>query len=234
MNIDMQYRILLAEDDPNLGMVLKDSLELHGHTVELFENGEKAWKSFSKDDFDICILDVMMPLKDGFTLAKQIREVDYRIPIIFLTAKSLKEDKIAGFELGADDYITKPFDRDELRVRVDAVMRRIFLEKNPQDETLHFEIGDYTYAHDTRILSINNEERKLTTKEGDLLRLLAQHKNNILNRDVALKHIWGNDSYFTGRSMDVYVTKLRKYLKSDKRIQIINVHGKGFRLIESM
>ena len=165
MNIDMQYRILLAEDDPNLGMVLKDSLELHGHTVELFENGEKAWKSFSKDDFDICILDVMMPLKDGFTLAKQIREVDYRIPIIFLIAKSLKEDKIAGFELGADDYITKPFDRDELRVRVDAVMRRIFLEKNPQDETLHFEIGDYTYAHDTRILSINNEERKLTTKE---------------------------------------------------------------------
>ena len=234
MNIDMQYRILLAEDDPNLGMVLKDSLELHGHTVELFENGEKAWKSFSKDDFDICILDVMMPLKDGFTLAKQIREVDYRIPIIFLTAKSLKEDKIAGFELGADDYITKPFDRDELRVRVDAVMRRIFLEKNPQDETLYFEIGNYRYAHDTRILSINDEERKLTTKEGDLLRLLSQHKNKILNRDVALKHIWGNDSYFTGRSMDVYVTKLRKYLKSDKRIEIINVHGKGFRLIESM
>ncbi|MGB0457917.1 MAG: response regulator transcription factor [Chitinophagales bacterium] len=234
MNIDMQYRILLAEDDPNLGMVLKDSLELHGHTVELFENGEKAWKSFSKDDFDICILDVMMPLKDGFTLAKQIREVDYRIPIIFLTAKSLKEDKIAGFELGADDYITKPFDRDELRLRVDAVMRRIFLEKNPQDETLHFEIGDYTYAHDTRILSINNDERKLTTKEGDLLRLLAQNKNKTLNRDVALKHIWGNDSYFTGRSMDVYVTKLRKYLKKDERIEIINVHGKGFRLIESM
>tara|TARA_B100000900_G_scaffold32947_1_gene24875 strand:+ start:102 stop:821 length:720 start_codon:yes stop_codon:yes gene_type:complete len=230
MNIDNNYRILLAEDDPNLGLVLKDSLELHGHKVELFENGEKAWKSFAKDDFDICILDIMMPIKDGFTLAKQIREVDYRIPIVFLTAKSLKEDKLEGFKIGADDYITKPFDRDELIHRVDAIMRRIFLERNPENDDIAFSIGKYTYRHDTRILEFGESQMKLTTKEGDLLRLLAQHQNQILHRDVALKHIWGNDSYFTGRSMDVYVTKLRKYLKEDKEIEIINVHGKGFRL----
>ena len=230
MNIDSHYRILLAEDDPNLGLVLKDSLELYGHQVELFENGEKAWKSFAKDDFDICILDIMMPIKDGFTLAKQIREVDYRIPIIFLTAKSLKEDKLEGFQIGADDYITKPFDRDELRHRVDAIMRRIYLEKNPESETTVYTIGKYTYQHDSRILKIKDKQKKLTTKEGDLLRLLAQHQNKVLHRDVALKHIWGNDSYFTGRSMDVYVTKLRKYLRDDQEIEIINVHGKGFRL----
>ena len=166
MNIDSHYRILLAEDDPNLGLVLKDSLELYGHQVELFENGEKAWKSFAKDDFDICILDIMMPIKDGFTLAKQIREVDYRIPIIFLTAKSLKEDKLEGFQIGADDYITKPFDRDELRHRVDAIMRRIYLEKNPESEATVFTIGKYTYQHDSRILKIKDKTKETHHKRG--------------------------------------------------------------------
>lgn len=228
---EFNLRILLAEDDPNLGKVLKDSLELENNYVELFENGELAWKSYSKDTFDLCILDVMMPLKDGFTLAAEIKRVDAQMPIIFLTAKSMHQDKIKGLSIGADDYITKPFSFDELNLRIEAIMRRVKGAQIPTEDKVKFTIGKYKYNAEYRLLSIGKEELKLTTKEGDLLKLLAYNQNKVLDRDIALKTIWGNDNYFTGRSMDVYITKLRKYLKEDDRIEIVNIHGKGFKLL---
>lgn len=223
--------ILLAEDDPNLGTVLKDSLEMENNYVELYTDGEQAWKAFNKDDFDICILDVMMPLKDGFTLAKEIKKVAPQIPIIFLTAKSMKEDKLEGFKLGADDYITKPFSFEELQLRIDAVMRRVNSAMLPSDQQDEFTIGNYTYVDNERSLKLGDTITKLTTKEAELLKLLAHNINKIVDRDVALKSIWGNDNYFTGRSMDVYITKLRKYLKDDEQLEIVNIHGQGFKLI---
>lgn len=223
--------ILLAEDDPNLGTVLKDSLEMENNYVELFTDGEQAWKAFNKDDFDICILDVMMPLKDGFTLAKEIKKVAPQMPIIFLTAKSMKEDKLEGFKLGADDYITKPFSFEELQLRIDAVMRRVNSAMLPSDQQDEFTIGNYTYIDNERSLKLGDTITKLTTKEAELLKLLAHNINKIVDRDVALKSIWGNDNYFTGRSMDVYITKLRKYLKDDEQLEIVNIHGQGFKLI---
>ncbi|MCB9256881.1 MAG: response regulator transcription factor [Chitinophagales bacterium] len=228
---EFKYKILLAEDDPNLGSVLKDSLELEENYVELFSDGDQAWKSFNKDDFDICILDVMMPLKDGFTLAKEIKKVAPKMPIIFLTAKSMKEDKLEGFKLGADDYITKPFSFEELQLRISAIMRRVESAVLPSELQAEFKIGAYTYVDNDRALEINSEKVKLTTKEAELLKLLAHNKNKIVDRDIALKSIWGNDNYFTGRSMDVYITKLRKYLKQDENIEIANIHGQGFKLI---
>lgn len=227
---DINNRILLAEDDPNLGTVLKDSLELEDNYVELFADGEQAWKSFNKEDFDICILDVMMPVKDGFTLAKEIKKVAPKMPIIFLTAKSMKEDKLEGFKLGADDYITKPFSFEELQLRIEAVMRRVNSSILPSQQA-EYAIGEYIYVDNDRALKIGKNYTKLTTKEAELLKLLAHNVNKIVDRDVALKSIWGNDNYFTGRSMDVYITKLRKYLKADDRIEIVNIHGKGFKLI---
>lgn len=223
--------ILLAEDDPNLGTVLKDSLEMENNYVELYTDGEQAWKAFNKDDFDICILDVMMPLKDGFTLAKEIKKVAPQMPIIFLTAKSMKEDKLEGFKLGADDYITKPFSFEELQLRIDAVMRRVNSAMLPSDQQDEFTIGNYTYIDNERSLKLGDTITKLTTKEAELLKLLAHNINKIVDRDVALKSIWGNDNYFTGRSMDVYITKLRKYLKDDQQLEIVNIHGQGFKLI---
>ena len=223
--------ILLAEDDPNLGTVLKDSLEMENNYVELYIDGEQAWKAFNKDDFDICILDVMMPLKDGFTLAKEIKKVAPQMPIIFLTAKSMKEDKLEGFKLGADDYITKPFSFEELQLRIDAVMRRVNSAMLPSDQQDEFTIGNYTYVDNERSLKLGDTITKLTTKEAELLKLLAHNINKIVDRDVALKSIWGNDNYFTGRSMDVYITKLRKYLKDDEQLEIVNIHGQGFKLI---
>tara|TARA_Y100000385_G_scaffold117952_1_gene122786 strand:+ start:4382 stop:5083 length:702 start_codon:yes stop_codon:yes gene_type:complete len=227
---NINNRILLAEDDLNLGTVLKDSLELEDNYVELFADGEQAWKSFNKDDFDICILDVMMPLKDGFTLAKEIKKVAPKMPIIFLTAKSMKEDKLEGFKLGADDYITKPFSFEELQLRIEAVMRRVNSSILPSQQA-EYVIGKYIYVDNDRALKIGENSTKLTTKEAELLKLLAHNVNKIVDRDVALKSIWGNDNYFTGRSMDVYITKLRKYLKADDRIEIVNIHGQGFKLI---
>ena len=223
--------ILLAEDDPNLGTVLKDSLEMENNYVELYTDGEQAWKAFNKDDFDICILDVMMPFKDGFTLAKEIKKVAPQMPIIFLTAKSMKEDKLEGFKLGADDYITKPFSFEELQLRIDAVMRRVNSAMLPSDQQDEFTIGNYTYIDNERSLKLGDTITKLTTKEAELLKLLAHNINKIVDRDVALKSIWGNDNYFTGRSMDVYITKLRKYLKDDEQLEIVNIHGQGFKLI---
>lgn len=228
---NIKYRILLAEDDNNLGKVLKDSLELEDNYVELFTDGEQAWKSFNKDDFDICILDVMMPIKDGFTLAKEIKKVAPNMPIIFLTAKSMKEDKLEGFRIGADDYMTKPFSFEELQLRIEAIMRRVDSAILPSNTQSEFNIGKYKYVDNDRALSINNQSNKLTTKEAELLKLLAHNANKIVDRDIALKTIWGNDNYFTGRSMDVYITKLRKYLKEDENIEIVNIHGQGFKLI---
>lgn len=228
---EFKYRVLLAEDDPNLGSVLKDSLELEDNYVELFADGDKAWKAFNKDDFDICILDVMMPIKDGFTLAKEIKKVAPNMPIVFLTAKSMKEDKLEGFKLGADDYITKPFSFEELQLRIQAIMRRVESAVLPTDHANEFSIGQYQYIDNERSLKLDKESIKLTTKEAELLKLLAHNANKIVDRDIALKSIWGNDNYFTGRSMDVYITKLRKYLKEDPKIEISNIHGQGFKLI---
>ena len=228
---EYNLRILLAEDDPNLGAVLKDSLELEDNYVELFEDGELAWSAFNKEDFDICILDVMMPKKDGFALAREVRAKDPNIPIIFLTAKVMQEDRIKGLSIGADDYITKPFSFEELNLRIEGIMRRIKDARTPDITQKEFTIGKYKYNADYRTLYLEKEEQKLTTKEGELLKLLAFNQNQILDRDIALKSIWGNDNYFTGRSMDVYITKLRKYLKEDESIEIVNIHGKGFKLL---
>lgn len=232
LEIMQKIKILLAEDDENLGMLLREYLMVKSYDADWFINGEKAYKSFIKNHYDLCILDVMMPVKDGFTLAREIRMTNSEIPIIFLTAKSLKEDIIEGFKSGADDYICKPFSMEELLFRVEAVIRRTKkdLGGTPQSE---YKIGDYMFYPNTQLLKYGNDEHKLTTKESDLLKLLCANKNMILDRNFALKTIWVDDNYFNARSMDVYIAKLRKFLKDDPRVQIINVHGKGFKLIES-
>ena len=227
-----KLRILLVEDDENLGMLLREYLMAKSFDVDLFVNGEKAYKSFMKGHYDLCILDVMMPVKDGYTLAREIRMTNAEIPIIFLTAKSMKEDVIEGFKAGADDYITKPFSMEELLFRVEAILRRI--KKDASGAVLHeYKIGDYMFFPNTQLLVLGKHEQKLTTKESDLLKLLCANKNSVLDRNYALKTIWIDDNYFNARSMDVYVAKLRKYLKDDPKVQIINVHGKGFKLVES-
>ncbi|HQK36151.1 MAG TPA: response regulator transcription factor [Bacteroidales bacterium] len=222
-------RILLAEDDENLGMLLREYLQARNFEADLFGDGEKAFRSFEKNHYDICILDIMMPVKDGFTLAKEIRMINSDIPIIFLTAKSMKEDVIEGFRIGADDYITKPFSMEELIFRIEAILRRT--KSEGADKQTVFKLGNYTFDSSRQLLIRGTEERKLTTKESELLRLLCLNKNRILERNFALKSIWIDDTYFNARSMDVYITKLRKYLKDDPDIQIMNIHGKGYKLI---
>jgi two-component system, OmpR family, response regulator len=224
-------RILLAEDDSNLSTLLEEYLKLKGYEVNLFNDGEAALKGFKTGEYDICLLDVMMPRMDGFTLAKEIRKSNDEIPIIFLTAKSMKDDKIEGFNLGADDYITKPFSMEELLMRVKAVLRRTH-RSNGEPEPTVFEFGRFHFDFDHQLLKIDGETIKLTTKESDLLRMLCKYKNRVLEREEALNKIWGNDSYFTARSMDVFITKLRKYLKADPNVQIINIHGTGYKLTE--
>jgi len=232
METMQKIKILLAEDDENLGMLLREYLNVKSYDADWFVNGEKAYKSFIKEHYDLCILDVMMPVKDGYTLAREIRMTNTDIPIIFLTAKSLKEDIIEGFKAGADDYISKPFSMEELLFRVEAVLRRT--KKDAAGVPLtEYKIGGYLFYPNTQMLKFGNTEQKLTTKESDLLKLLCANKNMILDRNFALKTIWVDDNYFNARSMDVYIAKLRKYLKDDTRVQIINVHGKGFKLIES-
>jgi two-component system OmpR family response regulator len=227
-----KIKILLAEDDENLGMLLREYLLVKSFDADWFVNGEKAYKSFIKSHYDLCILDVMMPVKDGFTLAREIRMTNAEIPIIFLTAKSLKEDIIEGFKAGADDYISKPFSMEELLFRVEAVIRRTKKDMGGNQQS-EYKIGDYMFFPNTQLLKFGNTEHKLTTKESDLLKLLCANKNMILDRNFALKTIWVDDNYFNARSMDVYIAKLRKFLKDDPKVQIINVHGKGFKLIES-
>ncbi|MFN5983585.1 MAG: response regulator transcription factor [Fluviicola sp.] len=222
-------KILLAEDDENLGMLLQTFLKSKGFKVDLARNGKFAFEKFTSDQFDFCIFDVMMPEMDGFTLAKEVRATDPNIPILFLTAKSLTEDKLEGFAAGADDYLTKPFKMEELLARITAIMRRSGMNENEEDEQL--EVGNFKYDSVNRHLIGGAEEKKLTTKEGQLLHLLIKNKNGILDRNAALRAIWGDDNYFNGRSMDVYIAKLRKHLKEDERIEILNIHGKGFKLI---
>lgn len=226
-------RILLAEDDPNLGTLLQEYLEAKDFETVLCADGDKAFKTFSKQQFDFVLLDVMMPVKDGFTVAKEIRTINKKIPIIFLTAKSMKEDTLKGFNLGADDYITKPFSMEELLVRINAVLRRTDAYQEEAEERKFFELGIFVFDFERQILKDDKEEVKLTTKESELLHLLCINKNGVLERNYALNAIWGDDNYFNGRSMDVYIAKLRKHLKKDSRIEIINIHGKGFKLLVS-
>ena len=222
-------KVLLVEDDSNLGSITSDYLKAKGFNCTWEINGELGYREFVKNHYDIVILDVMMPIKDGFSTAKDIRGIDKKVPIIFLTAKSMKEDTLKGFEIGADDYITKPFNMEELTARISAILKRV-----SSDTESHFDdikIGKLTFNPKMQILSKDDFSVSLTTKESDLLILLYKNKNDILERDHALKAIWGDDNYFNGRSMDVYIAKLRKYLKHDEQIQIINVHGRGFKLL---
>ena len=222
-------KILLCEDDENLGMLLREYLAAKGYSAELCPDGEAGYKAFLKTKFDICVLDVMMPKKDGFALAQEIRTANAEIPIIFLTAKTLKEDILEGFKIGADDYITKPFSMEELVLRIEAILRRVRGKKNKESSV--YKIGKFTFDTQKQILSLGEKQTKLTTKESELLSLLCAHANEILQRDFALKTIWIDDNYFNARSMDVYITKLRKLLKGDSDIEINNVHGRGYRLI---
>lgn len=224
-----EIKVLLVEDDSNLGSITSDYLKAKGFNCTWEINGELGYREFVKNQYDIVIMDVMMPVKDGFSTAKDIRGIDKKVPIIFLTAKSMKEDTLKGFEIGADDYMTKPFNMEELTARIGAILKRISL-----DTESHFDdikIGKLTFNPKMQILSKDDFSVSLTTKESDLLILLYKNKNDILERDHALKAIWGDDNYFNGRSMDVYIAKLRKYLKHDEQIQIINVHGRGFKLL---
>jgi len=223
-------KVLLAEDDQNLGMILNDYLTTKGYETILCRDGEEALSAFKRaDDLSICVLDVMMPKMDGFTLAEEIRQRDSQIPIIFLTAKSMKEDTIAGLKLGADDYMTKPFSMEELLLRIQAIVRRT---QPSEPDRREYTFGKFTYDYEQRLLQHDDQELKLTSKESELLKLFAQHINQTVDRTKALKVVWGDDSYFNARSMDVYIAKLRKYLKPDENVQILTVHGQGFKLVD--
>jgi DNA-binding response OmpR family regulator len=224
-------KLLLAEDDDNLGTLLQTFLKAKGFEISLVRNGKQALEQFNKSDFDFVILDVMMPEMDGFTAAKEIRTIDTKTPILFLTAKSMKEDKLEGFAIGADDYLTKPFSMEELLARINVILKRV--SGGEVETASNYKIGDFDFDADKRILNLNGEEQKLTTKENQLLKLLVKNKNQVLDRQATLRAIWGDDNYFNGRSMDVYIAKLRKILKKDERIEIMNVHGKGFKLIDA-
>jgi DNA-binding response OmpR family regulator len=224
-------KVLLAEDDENLGSLLREYLNAKNYRTQLYPDGVQALEAFQQDDFDLCIIDVMMPRMDGFTLAKEIRKLNSNTPFIFLTAKTMQEDVIEGFSLGADDYMTKPFSMEELLYRIKAILRRTSPEEEGEKNRDLFDIGQYKFDANKQLLTIDGNTRKLTTKEAELLRLLCNNKNQMLDRNYALRTIWEDDSYFNARSMDVYITKLRKYLKEDPNIQILNVHGKGYKLI---
>ena len=226
-----QIRVLLAEDDRNLGNILKNYLDAKGYATTLCINGQEATDVFSRKEFDICILDIMMPVKDGFAAAAEIRAANKKIPILFLTAKALQEDKLKGFEIGADDYITKPFSMEELLMRMQAILRRTDESLKSQGLDNVYDIGSYIFDYNRQTLIIGKKEQKLTSKEAGLLRLLCTHANDVLDRHTALKEIWNDDSYFNARSMDVYIVKLRKYLKEDPRVELLNVHGVGFKLV---
>lgn len=232
MDNETHARILLVEDDQNFGDVLRSYLEMHDYDINLLTDGEQGLEAYKEGDYDLCIFDVMMPKMDGFSLAKEIRQDDKDIPIIFLTAKTLKDDVLEGFKLGADDYITKPFNSEELLYRIQAILKRSGSAKDPKEDVKEFDIGKYHFNFPLRILTFDeDEEMKLSPKEAQLLRMFCTHMNDILPRSEALKQIWGEDNYFTARSMDVFVTKLRKYLKKDENIEIVNIHGNGFQLL---
>ena len=229
-------KLLLVEDDQNFGDVLRSFLEVHDYDVTLATDGQAGLDTYRKGKWDLCIFDVMMPRLSGFELAKKVRETDKQTPIVFLTAKAMKEDVLAGFELGADDYITKPFNSEELLARINVILRRSATPVDPKEEQTEFEFGDFHFNFPLRILTNKSKAKgentdKLSPKEAQLLRLFAINKNDILSRSEALTKIWGEDNYFTARSMDVFVTKLRKYLKPDENIEIVNIHGNGFQLL---
>jgi len=225
-----KYKILLCEDDSNLGLVLKNFLELNDYDVTLERDGRLGLGAFQREKFDLCLLDVMMPNVDGFTLAEEIRDIDPDVPLFFLSAKTLKEDILQGYRLGADDYITKPFDSDVLMHKIKAIIKRNE-EDHKVTDNIEFELGAYHFNPKLRELKIKDGRQVLSPKENELLKMLAEHKNDLLTREKALKKIWGSDTYFNGRSMDVYIAKLRKYLKEDSSIEIVNIHGNGFRLV---
>ena len=225
-------RILLVEDDPNFGSILKEYLMINGYVVTLAKNGIEGFEKFKKEDFDLCLLDVMMPYKDGFTLAKEIREKNETIPLIFLTAKTMKEDVLKGFKIGADDYLSKPFDSEVLLAKIKSILSRRTLIPTQESDEMEFQIGQFKLNTKLRLLTFKDEPPvKLSPKENQLLRLLALHINDLLPREKALNKIWRDDNYFTSRSMDVYIAKLRKYLKQDEKVEILNIHGEGFRLV---
>jgi len=228
---EQKPKILLAEDDSNLGMVLKNYLELNDYEVELSRDGILALAAFRREKFDLCLLDVMMPNMDGFKLAEEIRNVDPDIPLFFISAKSMKEDIIQGYKLGADDYITKPFDSELLLLKIKAILKRNQELNSRENEQVEFDLGGYHFNARLRTLVRNGETHTLSPKENELLKMLCEHKNDLLPREEALKKIWGSDTYFNGRSMDVYIAKLRKYLREDPDIEIVNIHGNGFRLV---
>ncbi len=225
-------KILLVEDDPNFGSILKDYLVMNNFDVTLAKNGMEGFEKFRKETFDLCILDVMMPYKDGFTLAREIRDKNKEIPIIFLTAKTMKEDVLKGYKVGADDYLNKPFDSEVLLMKIKAIMQRKSSEVKAENTQFEFQIGRFHLNSKLRFLTFEKEEAiKLSPKENELLKMLALYENDLMPREVALTKIWRDDNYFTSRSMDVYIAKLRKYLKRDENIEIVNIHGEGFRLV---
>lgn len=226
-----KFNILLAEDDNNLGNILKSYLEIKGYNVSLCINGKEASVAFNKGKFDFCIVDVMMPLMDGFALAKEIKKSDKNVPVIFLTAKSMQEDINRGLEIGADDYIVKPFSMEELLLRVKAVLRRAYQTDDASERVIVFKLAKATFDYQRQVLTYDKQEHKLTSKESDLLRLLCENVNQVVDRTVALNKIWQSDSYFNARSMDVYITKLRKFLKEIPKVELQNVHGIGFKLV---
>ena len=229
--MEAKPKILLCEDDTNLGMVLKNYLELNDYDVILERDGRLGLAAFQREKFDICLLDVMMPNMDGFTVAEEIRDINPDVPLFFLSAKTMKDDIIQGYKLGADDYITKPFDSEVLLHKIKAILKRNE-EIHREEVNAEFDMGKYHFNPRLRELTVNGKVQTLSPKENELLKMLAEYKNDLLPREAALKRIWGSDTYFNGRSMDVYIAKLRKYLKEDDKLEIVNIHGNGFRLVE--
>ena len=226
---NVKAKILLCEDDPNLGMVLKNYLEINDYEVVLERDGRLGLAAFQREKFDLCLLDVMMPNMDGFKLAEEIRDINPDVPLFFVTAKTMKDDVLQGYKLGANDYITKPFDSEVLLMKIKANLKRNE-ELNREQVNMVFELGKFHFNPKLRELTINGETSTLSPKENELLKLLAEYKNDLLQREIALKKIWGSDTYFNGRSMDVYIAKLRKLLKEDDNLRIVNIHGNGFML----
>ena len=227
--MENKLHILLCEDEESLGMLVREYLQAKGYDAELYLDGEAGYKAFVKGKYDMCLLDVMMPKMDGFTLARELRMINSEVPIMFLTAKNLKDDILEGFKLGADDYLTKPFSMDELVYRMEAILRRV--KARSKQTAVRYQLGNFTFDTQRQLLTIGDKSTKLTTKESELLTMLCAHMNDVLERDLALKTIWIDDNYFNARSMDVYITKLRKHLKDDPNVEINNVHGKGYRLV---
>jgi DNA-binding response OmpR family regulator len=231
MTKEFKPRVLLVEDDPNLGNLLLEYLQAKEYDTTLATNGKEGLTQFKNNVFDVCIFDVMMPIMDGFTLAREVRKLDAETPIVFLTAKSMKEDTIEGFNAGGDDYLTKPFSMEELLLRLKAILRRTKNQTLTNSDQNNFEVGNYKFDFNLQKLEVGGNAQKLTTREAELLKLLCINVNDVLDRTFALKSIWHDDNYFNGRSMDVYIAKLRKYLREDPNLEIVNVHGKGFKLL---